>query len=74
MLKEDKTKAAIIAGIFSLVGACIGGVFLFLTTIMQKVDLPTKGNSGDGNPLAQERTVLFKDDFSNPKSGWDRAQ
>jgi hypothetical protein len=74
MLKEDKTKAAIIAGVFSLVGACIGGVFLFLTTIMQKVDLPIKGLSGGGNPAAEQRTILFKDDFSDPKSGWDRVQ
>jgi len=66
MLKEDKTKAAIIAGIFSLIGACIGGVFLFLTTIMQKVDLPIKGLSGGGNPAAEQRTILFKDDFSDP--------
>ena len=74
MLKEDKTKAAIIAGIFSLIGACIGGVFLFLTTMVQKVDLPIKGLSGGGNPATEQRTILFKDDFSDPMSGWDRIQ
>ena len=80
--KENSTAltATILSGIFVLLSACIGGIFMVVNTMVDKgiqTEAPTQeAKSAATQAPAPEvaalpgRQLLFQDSFTDPESGW----